>query len=69
MQVKLGICCSLEGHKNNSDDLSICTLDGAYTYLGIWIHEKLSFRKHIDELVKKLKNKWATSIEIGPASR
>jgi hypothetical protein len=41
-------------HKNMSDDLSICTLDGvhidrvrAYKYLSIWIEEKLSFKKHV----------------------
>ena len=37
-------------HKNKSNDLSICTLDGVqidrvrgYKNLGIWIDEKLSF--------------------------
>jgi hypothetical protein len=51
-------------HKNNSEDLSICTLDGvhidgapAYKCLGIWIDEKLSFKKHTDEFAKKLRIK------------
>ena len=33
--------------------LSVCD----YKYLGIWIDEKLSFKKYIDKLVKKLRMK------------
>jgi hypothetical protein len=45
-----------------SDELSICTLDGvhidhAYKFLGNWIDGKLCLKKHIDELIKKLRIK------------
>lgn len=43
-------------------DKVISTLDGSifervgsYTFLGLWLHEKLAFNLHIDNLLKKLK--------------
>ena len=46
------------------DNCSILSLDGksiervsSYKYLGIWIDDKLSFKVHINTLVKKLKVK------------
>lgn len=47
---------------DNTEDLRICTLLGYqieqvphYTYLGIWIHNKLSFKNHIEKLAKNVK--------------
>lgn len=47
--------------KHFSDRLHIYLLNGypsdwvpAYTYLGIWIEKDVMFKKHTDELVKKV---------------
>ena len=46
------------------EDLHICASNGAqielvsqYKYLGVWIDEKLSFVKHIENVTKKLRSK------------
>jgi hypothetical protein len=54
----------LNSRKNVSDELHVHSLDGsrnqsvpAYKYLGIWIDMDLTFKKHLDKLVKKLRFK------------
>ncbi len=48
----------------NYDDLQLCTLNGTsiervphYKYLGIWVDDKFTFKKHIDILIKDLRVK------------
>ena len=46
------------------NDLHVATLNGhsiervsQYTYLGIWLDQKITFKFHIDTLVRKLRQK------------
>lgn len=50
-------CSKIVTANISTTDAKCIELVSSYTYLGIWLDEKLSFKTHFDNLVKRLKVK------------